>query len=167
VTEFTINANTRIQILDELSHLARARKHQYAAFVRDEGVLCVWSDSVKTIVADVEKLEKALLDFVWGNEHQQKSIIPALPTFNAGADGEAAVDDSADVEDSEVSNQKKHWKSRPVVMYDSIISGLNVILICALVALGYRECNLLSVLIPSLISTCFRFCRNPDQGIPS
>jgi hypothetical protein len=106
IAEFTINANTRIQILDELSHLARARKHQYAAFVRDEGVLCVWSDSVKTIVADVEKLEKALLDFVWGNEHQQKSIIPAIPTFNNNvAEAAAPAVDSTDVEDSAAATQ--------------------------------------------------------------
>lgn len=107
-------------------------------------MLCVWSDSVKTIVADVEKLEKALLDFVWGNEHQQKSIIPALPTFNNGADTETAAVDAADAEDSEAATQKKQWKARPVVMYDSIISGLNVILICALVSLGYRTSTLAS-----------------------
>lgn len=138
-TEFTINADTRIQILDELSHLGRARKHQYAAFVRDEGVLCVWSDSVKTIVADVEKLEKALLDFVWNHEHtQQKMTLPTLPGFAHTANSEAPAADSGDAEDIEVSEQKKQWKSRPVIMYDSIIAGFNSILICALVALGYR-----------------------------
>jgi hypothetical protein len=139
-TEFTINADTRIQILDELSHLARARKHQYAAFVRDEGVLCVWSDSVKTIVADVEKLEKALLDFVWNHEHaQQKMTLPTLPGFAHSTEAEAPAVDAGDAEDTAVSEQKKQWKSRPVIMYDSIIAGLNVILICALVALGYRK----------------------------
>jgi hypothetical protein len=45
--------------------LARARKHQYAAFIRDEQVLCVWSDNVKTILAEAENLEDSLLDFIW------------------------------------------------------------------------------------------------------
>lgn len=100
----------------------------------------MWSDSVKTIVADVEKLEKALLDFVWNHEHaQQKMTLPTLPGFAHSTEAEAPAVDAGDAEDTAVSEQKKQWKSRPVIMYDSIIAGLNVILICALVALGYRK----------------------------
>lgn len=114
--------------------------------MRDEGVLCVWSDSVKTIVADVEKLEKALLDFVWNHEHtQQKMTLPTLPGFAHTTESAAPAADSADAEDIEVSEQKKQWKSRPVIMYDSIIAGFNSILICALVALGYRAFRVVEI----------------------
>ena len=59
MTELVIDADTRIQIVDEIPHLARARKHQYAAFVRSEGVLVVWADMVETSIPAAEMLEDA------------------------------------------------------------------------------------------------------------
>ncbi|KAJ9112323.1 hypothetical protein QFC19_000743 [Naganishia cerealis] len=131
--EFTINANTRIQILDELPHLARAKKHQYAAFVRDEGVLCVWSDSVKTIVADVEKLEKALLNFVWSHEEQKTKANAAQ------AEAKSEKTDGADVEDPSVTSRKNEWRARPVMMYEAFLVGFTVILMIFLLSLGYSK----------------------------
>lgn len=140
--EFTINADTRIQILDELTHLARARKHQYAAFVRDEGVLCVWSDNVKTIVADVEKLEKALLDFVWGHEQQKQKTL-TLPSIVHKGESHPDEKDGAEVEDPELAEIKSHWRSRPVMLYESLLVGFSCILMLFLTSLGYSKLTLI------------------------
>lgn len=105
-------------------------------------MLCVWSDSVKTIVADVEKLEKALLDFVWNHEHaQQKMTLPSLPGFAHATGAEAPAVDAvdADAEDTALAEQKRQWKERPAMVYDAMIAGSGVVLISALIGLSYRK----------------------------
>jgi hypothetical protein len=159
MAEFTINADTRIQILDELSHLARARKHQYAAFIRNEGVLCVWADSVENVIAATESLEQSLIDFVWYQEatkkqgfaahldahaHQEKEAL--AHAHNTGekemnASEKTEVDSTLDAEDLAKLQAKQRWKERPVMLYDSMIAGITVIVIIALLALGWRECS--------------------------
>jgi hypothetical protein len=119
-----ISANSRIQVLDEMSLLGRARKHQYAAFIRDEGVLCVWSDNVKTVVAEAEKLEDSLLDYIWNEGTKRKKGV---------------ADDMVDVENVDVSERKTQWRARPVMMYEAFLVGFSVILILFLTALGYSK----------------------------
>ncbi|OCF41165.1 hypothetical protein I317_04995 [Kwoniella heveanensis CBS 569] len=65
MTELVIDENTRIQILDSIELLARARKHQYAAFIRSEQVLVVWADSVENVIPAAEALEESLIQFIW------------------------------------------------------------------------------------------------------
>lgn len=159
MAEFTINADTRIQILDELSHLARARKHQYAAFIRDEGVLCVWADTVENIIAATENLEQSLIDFIWRQEHSTKNqgfaahldahahqekeaLEHALHQGDKDTDAseKTAVDSTLDAEDLAKLQAKQRWKERPVMLYDAVTTGSTVIIIFALLALGWREC---------------------------
>lgn len=65
VTDIAIDPNTRIQVVDEIAHLAGARKHQFAAFVRSEACLVVWSDEVDTIMESAEALELRMIQYVW------------------------------------------------------------------------------------------------------
>ncbi|KAJ9105391.1 hypothetical protein QFC21_001761 [Naganishia friedmannii] len=159
MAEFTIDADTRIQILDELSHLARARKHQYAAFIRDEGVLCVWADTVDNIIAATESLEQSLIDFIWHQEHAtQKQGFAAHLDAHAQQEKEALErsfqqgnkemdtsektsekteeDTAVDAEDLARLQAKQRWKERPVMLYDAVSAGLTVIIIFALLSLG-------------------------------
>jgi hypothetical protein len=158
MAEFTIDADTRIQILDQLPHLARARKHQYAAFIRDEGVLCVWADAVESIVKTTEDLEQSLIDYIWHQENafkkqgfaahleahaQQEKLLAnrALPTVNdEGVDSATAEACSVlDPEDLALSEARRHWKARPVMLYDALSTGITGIITIALLALGWRE----------------------------
>ncbi|KAJ9112303.1 hypothetical protein QFC19_000722 [Naganishia cerealis] len=142
MAEFTINADTRIQILDELSHLACARKHQYAAFIRDEGVLCVWADAVENVVAATESLEQALIDFIWHQEQQtrkqgfaahldvhaqqeKEALNRAIQQGEKEADAseKTEVDSTMDAEDLAKLQAKQRWKERPVMLYDAVTAG--------------------------------------------
>ncbi|WVQ83999.1 hypothetical protein IAT38_006144 [Cryptococcus sp. DSM 104549] len=78
MSELVIDANTRIQILDNIELLARARKHQYAAFVRSEQVLCVWADDVEMVIPAAEALEEALIQFIWKGEAQNAKYNQAM-----------------------------------------------------------------------------------------
>ncbi|KAJ9116614.1 hypothetical protein QFC20_000547 [Naganishia adeliensis] len=157
MAEFTIDANTRIQILDKLPHLARARKHQYAAFVRDEGVLCVWADTVETIITATETLERSLIDYVWHQEnvskkhgfaahleaHAQQEKDALLHATTKGEQAleegvEAKPDLDLDAEDYSNIHAKQQWKDRPVMFYDACSTGITAIIVLALLALGWR-----------------------------
>ncbi|KAL0066289.1 hypothetical protein AAF712_006720 [Marasmius tenuissimus] len=60
-----LDARTRIQILETMSHLADADKEQCGAFVRDERVLVVWSDNLDNIVDLCSEFESKLIKLVW------------------------------------------------------------------------------------------------------
>ena len=58
--------DSRIQILEDLDDLPRARKHQYAAFVREDCSLLVWADSASPVIDDAMDLEKKIIELIWG-----------------------------------------------------------------------------------------------------
>lgn len=67
--------------MDTIESLAFARKNQYAALIRDEGVLVVWADRVEQIIPFASKLETALIAYLWADEkdpHSQDA--PTAPT---------------------------------------------------------------------------------------
>lgn len=57
--------NSRIQILEQIEDLPRARKHQYAAFIRDECSLLVWADSTSRVIDDAVDVEKKIIELIW------------------------------------------------------------------------------------------------------
>ncbi|TFK47355.1 hypothetical protein OE88DRAFT_1636588 [Heliocybe sulcata] len=60
-----VDANTRIQILETMMLLPHADKEQNAAFVRDERVLVVWSESLDTIIPICRDFEDRLIKLLW------------------------------------------------------------------------------------------------------
>ncbi|RDB26851.1 hypothetical protein Hypma_005327 [Hypsizygus marmoreus] len=60
-----VDANTRIQILDTMLHLPAAEKEQCAAFIRDERVLVIWSDSLDRIIPTCTDFEERLIKLLW------------------------------------------------------------------------------------------------------
>lgn len=148
MSELLIDENTRIQILDTMLHAARARKHQYAAFVRDEGVLLVWADRVENIIPAAEALEEALIHFIWKGEEENKKYNQAIlvdealeqeeKALMAPAD-EALDEKNLDPEDVVRRKAKRQWKERPVMLFAPLMDGLSIILCMCLIALGLSE----------------------------
>lgn len=148
MTELLIDANTRIQILDEIEHLARARKHQYAAFIRSEGVLCVWADHGEAVMPAAEALEEALIQFIWRGEEENKKINQAIMMDAEMMEEEkllaedlhneltVAMEDTEDVVKRKI---KRHWKERPVMLIAPLSDALAIMLGMALIAFGIRE----------------------------
>ncbi|KAJ6466992.1 glycosyl transferase family group 2-domain-containing protein [Mycena sanguinolenta] len=60
-----VDANTRIQILETMLLLPHADKEQCAAFIRDERVLVVWSDSLDDIIPTCHDFEDRLIKLLW------------------------------------------------------------------------------------------------------
>ncbi|THV00850.1 hypothetical protein K435DRAFT_776315 [Dendrothele bispora CBS 962.96] len=64
-TSVYVDGNTRIQVLDTMLMLSQADKEQCAAFIRDERVLVVWSDSLYAIIPACQELEQRLIKLLW------------------------------------------------------------------------------------------------------
>jgi hypothetical protein len=145
MTELIIDSNTRIQIIDDIEHLARARKHQYAAFVRSEEVLVVWSDHVEMVIPAAEALEEALIDFVWRGEEANKKVNQAMiiqeeeEKAQIDENGEAIKDEDLDPEDITMRKMKRHWRERPVMLWAPVSDGFAIMLVIVLIGFGLRK----------------------------
>lgn len=65
IFDVPLRDNSRIQILETIADLPRARKHQYAAFVRDDCSLLVWADSASRVIDDAMDIEKKIIELIW------------------------------------------------------------------------------------------------------
>lgn len=147
MSELIIDANTRIQILDTIPSLGRARKHQYAAFVRSEGVLVVWADVVDNIVPAAEALEEALIEFIWRGEEENKKINRAILVDEEEKKADMEEEDRGSVkgesvvdpEDVEMRKVRKHWRERPVRLIAPMFDGMAIIVCMAILSLGLSE----------------------------
>lgn len=146
MTELIIDSNTRIQIIDTVEHLARARKHQYAAFIRSEEVLVVWADHVELVIPAAEALEEALINFIWRGEEANKKINQSMLIEEAEEkekaqmleDGTEIKEEDMDPEDVTLRKMKRHWRERPVMLWAPITDGLAIALVITLIGLGLR-----------------------------
>lgn len=163
-SEFVINADSRIQVLDDMTLLARARKHQYAAFIRDEGVLCVWSDNVKTILAEAEGLEDSLLEYIWNQGHKREKKVGVSAFVEAAKAKELLELDEkiekletglevGDAEDLLKLKSKRQWKERPYVLFDAVTGGLTVGLMVILLSISWRKCHFCSMYSPAKLTS--------------
>src|SRR5271155_4362221 len=65
IFDVPLRDNSRIQILESMEGVPRARKHQYAAFIRDECSLLVWADSASRVIDDAMDIEKKIIELIW------------------------------------------------------------------------------------------------------
>ncbi|GFZ49140.1 hypothetical protein JCM24511_06890 [Saitozyma sp. JCM 24511] len=149
--EIMLDVNTRIQILDELSHLAGARKHQFAAFCRQEQCLVVWADEVETLIPSAEALEQRMITYVWSGRHRELAemgIDEDEDQEEGWVDRDAALEEKLqeeiDLGDAEVkiAAEPGSWEARdarPVMLYAPLISGLAMILTFVFIGSGMRN----------------------------
>jgi len=148
--EITLDVNTRIQILDELSHLAGARKHQFAAFCRREGCLVVWADEVETLIPSAEALELRMMACIWYGRHEELAVLEAEAKeaeegwLDQDAEFERRLRDAEDLKTTEekIGAKPGDWEMRdirPVMLYAPLISGFAMILTFVFIGSGMRN----------------------------
>ncbi|EPS98172.1 hypothetical protein FOMPIDRAFT_1024747 [Fomitopsis schrenkii] len=80
-----VDANTRIQIIETMMDLPTADKEQNAAFVRDERVLIVWSDSIDNIIPTCHDFEERLIKLLWRSRPSAVGSHAASSNSHAGS----------------------------------------------------------------------------------
>lgn len=60
-----VKKDVRIQVVDTMLEVARARKSQSCAFVRESDCLVMWTEEPMALVELAERLQTDLLEFIW------------------------------------------------------------------------------------------------------
>ncbi|EPQ53060.1 hypothetical protein GLOTRDRAFT_107162 [Gloeophyllum trabeum ATCC 11539] len=102
-----VDANTRIQILETMAYLPGADKEQCGAFIRDERVLVLWSDSLDSIVPLCQEFEQQLIKLVWRNR-------PILKPASTMASMVSAAESGSDVNLTEKAEDQPQVSVREV-----------------------------------------------------
>ncbi|KAI1766719.1 glycosyl transferase family group 2-domain-containing protein [Hypoxylon sp. FL1150] len=116
----------RVQILPTIDDLARARKHQFAAFIASEALLVVWDDDALHLVQRAKAIESELMELVW----QAGEI--------AEEEGEKNPTLFTEVEIDEESGQIKP-ESRPVHLLNTYQVSLVIILVIISLGSAWRQ----------------------------
>ncbi|KAH6887980.1 putative glycosyltransferase family 2 protein [Thelonectria olida] len=114
----------RVQILPSVNDLPRARKHQFAAFIADVGLLVVWDDDALNLMARAKIIESELMELVWntGNKQEEEE------------GGQTAPEYEIDEESGEY--KPEH---RPVHLQNAIMVSLTLILVTASLGSAWRQ----------------------------
>lgn len=123
-----IQPGLRIQVLPDMSYLARCQKHQFAAFVADRGILIVWDDEPKKLVGRVERLEQALMKMIWGSGDGYPEEKEEKPSQVQVQDAEGPDGEAVHVE-----------KPRRIVLIQPVLTACTLILTIAAIGSGWRR----------------------------
>jgi hypothetical protein len=140
-----LDVNTRIQILDELSHLAGARKHQFAAFCRKESSWCLPDQTNESI-----RCSSASMDGMSVSTSSAQTTRHCSLRQEKGDEEEGWVDEDADRErelgdlEEKIGAEEGSWEmreKRPTMLYAPLVSGLAIILCFLFIGSGMRQKN--------------------------
>ncbi|KAI9752354.1 MAG: hypothetical protein M4579_005662 [Chaenotheca gracillima] len=122
-----LNDGLRIQIVPTMADLARARKHQFAAFVSEDALLVVWDDDALCLVERALKIESDLMQLVWsqGQPEEEDASEKKNPRTQ-----EVEIDP----ESGEIVPE-----SRPTHLMNTVLVGLTLVIIVTALGAGFRE----------------------------
>lgn len=147
-----VSGGLRIQVLPDVSYLARCQKHQFAAFIANTRVLVVWDDDPKQVLQRAENLEKQLLRTLWGNESAYPAEEDAKETLSLeGVDY-----------DTEDSNKER---SRAVVLIQPVLTAITIVLCMVAVGAGWGRIAQQLVVDQNWVRVLFIFCYVPQTWL--
>jgi hypothetical protein len=123
-----VQAGLRVQVLRDITDLPRCQKHQFAAFIENQGYLLVWDDDPKRILGRAEDLEAAILRMIWGKE----SAYPNERSEKEGSDMHSVIED-LDVEGLSIE------KPRRLVLLQSWLTAFTLTICVVGIGAGWRE----------------------------
>jgi len=120
-TDVPLMNGLRVQIIQTFDDLYRAKRHQYAAFIAQDGILVVWDDDPTKLFDRAKDIEDELLTVVWQGEGEKGEGVPE-PRANS-ADPEAGP----------------RIEERPIMYFEAFLGGCSMCLMVSLLGLGYSE----------------------------
>jgi hypothetical protein len=154
----------RVQILPTISDLARARKHQFAAFVASDALLIVWDDDPSHLMERAAAIESELMELVW----------------EAGAPREAgeANDEKRATRITELEIDREPGEIfpelRPTNLMNTMLVAFTIVIILTLLGLGFRSVAVevavdqsyarLAFLALTPVQVFFTLVRSPNYG---
>jgi len=130
----------RVQILPSVADLPRARKHQFAAFLAEEGLLVVWDDDPSNLMTRAQQIEDELVQLVWQvgvtddaatTTYDEKSVV--------GANEKSVNVNAEEVGSTDEEMGHSLLGRRPTHLLNTILVAFTIIIIMALLGAGFRE----------------------------
>lgn len=116
----------RVQILPTMDDLARARKHQFAAFIADEGLLVVWDDDAMQVLTRAKQIENELMHLVWSQgqpeEEEDEKKAPRVTEVEIDPESGAIVPEK-----------------RPTHMMNTVLVTCTLCIIIVMLGAGFRQ----------------------------
>ena len=117
----------RVQILSSIADMARARKHQFAAFIASEALLVVWDDDPYHLIERAKSIEGELMQLVW---------YAGEPTDDADTDEKGYR--GADLELDEESGRATQEK-RSTNLMNTILVSFTLIIVTTMLGAAWRS----------------------------
>ncbi|KAF9552144.1 hypothetical protein CPC08DRAFT_738237 [Agrocybe pediades] len=114
-TAIYLDVNTRIQILDTVSHLAKADKEQCGAFIRDEHVMIIWSDNLDNIVPLCTEFEEKMMKLVWRSRHSMAAAPSIITNASSGSGSGSSSTAASNINLNEKASASAASSSRALV----------------------------------------------------
>ena len=127
----SIRNGLAIQILPSVQYLPRCFKHQFAAFIRNQGCLVVWDDEPEHLVSRAAELESLILATIWnGDEMEEMEEKRENVPVNV-----------VRVEDSEKDNDLEAMAPEPrsIGLWNPTMVAGTLTLMCSALGLGIRS----------------------------
>ncbi|KAK9477004.1 glycosyl transferase family group 2-domain-containing protein [Lipomyces japonicus] len=135
VLSMPLSENTRIQVLEELEDLPRARKYQYSAFIRSEACLLVWADDVRQLLSLATLLETRMMDIVWSSNDLSRELNGPTVSYNHSIINEETAENSAEnLKDVEANKPKR----RPIMLLQAVAVGIAILILFLFIGLLFR-----------------------------
>ena len=137
-----LNNGLQLQVLPNIGSLARCKKHHYAAFIKDVGMLVCWEDDPSDIIHRVEKIESHLVEMLWTLEDSKQDIEEVIGEKKGVYGG---FGDPTNIEEKEVSPddgsdaEAASERPRPTMLYQSFLVGVAAILVVFTLGIGWRR----------------------------
>ncbi|KAH0556981.1 hypothetical protein GP486_005230 [Trichoglossum hirsutum] len=128
----------RLQILPTISDLQRAQKNHFAAFIADAGLLVVWDDDPRHVLARAAHIEKQLMEMIWKDDSpwDEKSYSKNSPSTATTEVGENDTGSDVPVPDLEEALVVEH---RPIVLIQAVLTGVTLAILIAALGNGWKQ----------------------------
>lgn len=139
------NNGLQMQVLPSIGGLSRCKKHHYAAFIKDVGILVVWDDDPANIVYRTENIESHLVEMLWTLEDSKQDLEDVFDSKERFNYSEPQTPTNATVEAKELSADKDSdeelaaEKPRPTMLYQAVLVGLAAMLVIFTLSVGWRR----------------------------
>jgi hypothetical protein len=126
----SIRNGLAIQILPSVQYLPRCFKHQFAAFIRNQGCLVVWDDEPEHLVSRAAELESSIVATIWnGDEMEEEEKRENVP-----------VDVVPDLDSQkETDLEAMAPEPRSIVLWSPAMVAGTLMLMCSTLGLGFRS----------------------------
>lgn len=139
-----LNNGLQLQVLPNIGGLSKCKKHHYAAFIKDVGMLVVWEDQAQDLVHRVEKIEGHLVEMLWTLEDSRQELedvietreklsrsVPQSPTMAV----ETKEISGSDINSEELAREPP----RPTMLYQAFLVAIAGCLVIFTLGIGWRR----------------------------